>query len=202
MPNLYIVFVLAVTALMLTPGPNVALIVANSVTYGARSGLMTVVGTTAAVVVHLVFVGVGLAEGLRAIGVLFEWVRWGGVAYLVVLGVRTWGAVPADLGAVVPVRRGWAMVGRAALVSLTNPKTLLFYGAFFPQFVAPERPIGPQVWVLCVTFIVVGAVVDSGWALLASQLRGWLATRGRLRQRVSGGVLVTAGVGLAFARPG
>ena len=202
MPNYYPLFVLASALLILTPGPNVALIVANSVAYGARYGLLTVLGTTAAVVVHLAFVGFGMGEALGVIGVMFEWVRWAGVAYLVFLGVQTWRAPAVDLGAVgAQPRSARAMLVRAAVVSLTNPKTLLFYGAFFPQFIAPDRPIGPQVWVMCATFIVVAAVIDSLWALAAARARGLLGARGRLRNRISGGLLVGAGVGLALARP-
>ncbi len=202
MPNYYPLFVLASALLILTPGPNVALIVANSVAYGARYGLLTVLGTTAAVLVHLAFVGFGMGEALGAIGVMFEWVRWAGVVYLVYLGVQTWRAPPVDLQAVgAQPKSGRAMLVRAVVVSLTNPKTLLFYGAFFPQFIAPERAIGPQVWVLCVTFVVVAAVIDSLWALVAARARGLLGGRGRLRNRISGGLLVGAGVGLALARP-
>ena len=202
MPDYYLLFVLASALLILTPGPNVALIVANSVAYGARYGLLTVAGTTAAVLVHLVFVGVGMNGALGAAGAVFEWVRWAGVAYLLVLGVLTWRAPPVDLALVGAEKRpGNGMVWRAFAVSLTNPKTLLFYGAFFPQFLAPSRPAGPQLWVMCVTFVVVAAVIDSLWALAAARARVALAGHGRLRNRISGGLLMGAGVGLALARP-
>lgn len=212
MPNTYWLFVLATALLILTPGPNVALTVANSVTYGVRYGLLTVAGATCAVVVHMVFVGFGLGGALGAIGAMFEWVRWAGVAYLLYLGIQTWRSPPVDLRAVEAQRLsgeatpggatlGRAIFGRAVLVSLTNPKTLLFYGAFFPQFIAPDRPAGPQVWVMCATFVVLAGGIDSLWALAAARARGVLAGHGRLRNRVSGGVLVGAGVGLALARP-
>ncbi len=202
MPQYYPLFVLATALLMLTPGPNVALIVANSVAYGARYGLLTVAGTTAAVVVHLGFVGVGLEGALGQVGTLFGWVRWAGVAYLLYLGITTWRAPPVDLqGIGAQPRSGRAMVARAVVVSLTNPKTLLFYGAFFPQFIAPDRPVGPQIWLLCGTFIVVAAGIDSLWALGAARARRVLAGHGRLRNRISGGLLMGAGLGLALARP-
>ena len=202
MPDYYPLFLLATALLILTPGPNVALIVANSVAYGARYGLLTVAGTTAAVVVHLTLVGFGLQEALGQMGAVFEWVRWIGVAYLLYLGVQTWRTPPADLSQVgAQPKSQRRMLGRAVLVSLTNPKTLFFYGAFFPQFIAPSRPVAPQVWVLCISFIVVAAVIDSLWALVAARARRMLAGHGRLRARISGGVLIGAGVGLALARP-
>ena len=84
-------------------------------------------------------------------------------------------------------------------MSLTNPKTLLFYGAFFPQFLTPGRKLGPQVALLCVSFLVIAAVLDSGWALAAGRAWRLLAMRGRLRNRLSGGALIGAGIGLALA---
>lgn len=202
MPDNYPLFILASALLMLTPGPNVALIVANSVAYGARYGLLTVVGTSAAVVLHLAFVGFGMGSALGMIGTMFEWVRWAGVAYLVYLGIQAWRAPPADLGAVAAQpKSGRVILLRAVAVSLTNPKLLLLYGAFFPQFIAPGRPVGPQLWVLCATFLAVGVATDALWALAAARARHAIAGHGRLRNRISGGLLLGAGVGLAFARP-
>jgi homoserine/homoserine lactone efflux protein len=133
--QLYAAFVAAVTILMLIPGPNVALIVANSVAHGARYGLLTVLGTSSAMVLQLAVTALGMTELLATLGSWFEWLRWIGVAYLLYLGVSYWRAVPVDLTRTAPERKSpRAMVVRALLVSLSNPKTLLFYGAFFPQF--------------------------------------------------------------------
>ena len=202
LPDFYPVFVLAVALLILTPGPNVALIVANSVAHGARAGLLTVAGTVSANAVQLVFVGFGLGQAMGAIGHVFEWVRWAGVLYLFGIGVLAWRAPVADLGAVqAQAGLGRRMVVRAVLVGLTNPKSLLFYGAFFPQFIALDRPAEPQVWTMCATYLGVAIVIDSLWALVAARARGVLRAHGRLRNRVSGGLLMGAGVGLALARP-
>ncbi len=201
MPGHYGLFVLAVSLLALTPGPNVALIVANSVTNGARYGLLTVAGTTAAVLVHMLLIGVGLGQALDALGTLFEWVRWAGAAYLLYLGLQQWRAPQVDLTAVRAQRKSVRIVlRRAMLVSFANPKTLLFYGAFFPQFIAPERAIGPQVAVLCATFVLITAAIDSFWALAAARARTALARHARLRNRVSGALLMGAGAGLVLAR--
>jgi homoserine/homoserine lactone efflux protein len=86
------------------------------------------------------------------------------------------------------------------LVSLTNPKTLLFYGAFFPQFVAPGADLGPQLALLSITFLAVAAALDGCWALAADRLRGALALRGTLRNRLTGGFYFAAAAGLASAR--
>src|SRR5262249_8794732 len=87
-----------------------------------------------------------------------------------------------------------SMLSRAFLVSMTNPKTLLFYGAFFPQFVSPAYALAPQVAVLSATFVAIAVLVDGSWALAAARARHLLATRGRLRNRIAGGMLIGAGV--------
>ena len=195
-------FALAVAVLMLIPGPNVALIVANSVAYGRRYGLLTVAGTSTATVVQLGLTGLGLAGMLESLGHGFASVRWIGAAYLVWLGVQHWRAAPIDLSRTPPQpRSARAIFGRAVLVSLTNPKTLLFYGAFFPQFITPGPGAAAQVAVLSAVFLALAVGFDSLWALAAAWARGALAVRGRLRNRLSGGVLVGAGLGLALARP-
>lgn len=199
--QLYLAFVSATIVLALIPGPNVALIVANSVAYGARFGLLTVAGTSTAIVVQLALTGVGMSAVLGTLGAWFEWVRWIGAVYLFYLGITQWRAVPIDLTATAPqAKSARAIYGRGLLVALTNPKTLLFYGAFFPQFVTPNDVLAHQLILLSATCLLVAVVIDSGWALLAARVRGLVAARGRLRNRLSGGLLIGAGVGLALAR--
>ncbi len=139
--GLFLSFVAAVTVLMLIPGPNVALIVANSVAHGARYGLLTVAGTASAMVVQLVFTALGVTGLLQIFGVWFEGLRWMGVCYLVFLGVRLWRAPAVEICPIPPEpKSARAIYARAFFVSLTNPKTLLFYSAFFPQFLSVQHP--------------------------------------------------------------
>jgi len=199
--HLFLTFVAAVTVLMLIPGPNVALIVANSLAYGVRFGLLTVAGTASAMVLQLALTALGMTELLGRLGVWFDWVRWIGVAYLLYLGIVQWRSVPVDLTKMRPQpRSARGIYSRAFLVSLTNPKTLFFYGAFFPQFVTPDRGLDGQLAMLCAAFLLIALVVDSGWAMAAGRARAWLAPHGRLRNRVTGGVLVGAALALAAAR--
>src|ERR1700677_1452378 len=95
--DLYLTFVLATSILMLIPGPNVALLVANSVGYCTRYGLRTVAGTTSAMVVQLALTALGMSALLGTLAQWFEWIRWLGVAYLLWLGIRQWRAEPVDL---------------------------------------------------------------------------------------------------------
>src|SRR3954452_24997385 len=103
--ELYLGFVLASTILILIPGPNVSLIVANSVSYGTRYGLLTVAGTSSAIVVQLALTWVGMTALLGTLAQWFEWIRWAGVAYLLWLGVRQWMAEPVDLTRTRPEQR-------------------------------------------------------------------------------------------------
>jgi threonine/homoserine/homoserine lactone efflux protein len=198
--QLYPAFVAATTVLMLIPGPNVAVISAASIARGPRAGLITVAGTCAALMLQLALVGLGMNEALGLAARWFAVLRWAGVAYLVWLGVRAWRAPPEPLAAA-PAPSARAGMLRGFVVSLSNPKTLFFLAAFFPQFVTPGG--GPaQIWVLAATFLALEVAIDSGWALLAGRLRGFLSRHGRARNRLTGAALIAAGAGLAAARTG
>lgn len=199
--NLYLAFAGAVVLLMVMPGPNVALIVANSVAYGPRYGLITVAGTSAAIVAQLALTALGLTELLGILGHWFEALRWAGVAYLVYLGISAFRAPAVDLTRTrAEPKSPRAIFMRALLVSLSNPKTLLFYGAFFPQFLDSTRPVMPQVLLLSATFLALAIIVDGSWAIVAGRARFLLAAHGKWRNRISGTLLLGAGLGLAMVR--
>ena len=199
--DLYLAFIAAVVILMAIPGPNVAMFVANSIAHGTRYGLLTVAATSTAVVVHLALTVAGATAALNILAASFDWLRWAGVAYLVWLGIAAWRAPVANLADTRPQARSARLIfAQGFLVGLTNPKTLLFYGAFFPQFITPGPDAGRQLLLLAVTFLVVAIVCDSLWAILAGRLRGLLVAHTRLRNRLTGGLLVGAGLGLAMAR--
>lgn len=199
--ELYLAFIGAVAVLMVIPGPNVALMVANSLAHGARYGLLTVAATSTAVVIHLALTVAGMSTLLTVLAEWFEVLRWAGVAYLVWLGWRAWRAPAEELtGTAAQARSARVIFIRGFLVGLTNPKTLLFYGAFFPQFLTPGGDVQGQLLLLAVTFLATAIVFDSTWAIAAGRLRGALSFSARLRNRLTGGLFVGAGVGLALAR--
>jgi threonine/homoserine/homoserine lactone efflux protein len=199
--ELYLAFVAATVILILIPGPNVALIVANSVAHGSRYGLVTVAGTSSAVVIQLLLTIAGMTTFLSIMANWFEWLRWIGVAYLVYLGIRAWRAPAVDLTKARPEpRSARAIYLRGFLVSLSNPKTLLFYGAFFPQFVSVGADLTAQLVLLAATFLALAVMLDGAWALLAGRFRAALAVNGKLRNRLTGSLLIGAGAGLALAR--
>jgi homoserine/homoserine lactone efflux protein len=198
--HLFAGFVLVTILLGLTPGPNVALIIANSVSHGIRHGLASVAGAFSGLVLQVVAIVCGLAAIVAGLGHWFGLLRWAGVVYLLWLGLRQWRAPTEDLGRIDAQppghRRTWR---RALVVSCANPKTMLFLGALFPQFVSAAHPAAPQMAMLGGTFLAILGAIDCLWALLAVRARGLLRGRGRLRQRLSGGLLVAAACGLAAA---
>jgi homoserine/homoserine lactone efflux protein len=196
-PSLLAGFAAAVTLLMLIPGPNVALIVAGSVSHGVRHGLITVAGTVTAQALSLALVCAGLTALLQEAGAWFVWLRWAGAAYLVWLGIRQWQA--PVLAEAKPLPKA-ALFAQAFLVSLVNPKTLIFYGAFFPQFITLNGHVGTQAALLSAVFLAIALTVDSGWALAAGRIGPLLQPRGRLVNRLGGGVLMGAGAALALLR--
>jgi len=203
--ELYLAFVLATAILILMPGPIVSLVVAHSLSQGTRSGLVTVAGAESGQVIQLVFVALGMTSLIHFFATWFELLRWAGVAYLVWLGVQRWrrsfGAEPPQA---VPAVGARTLFAQGFVVAVTNPKTWLFYAAFFPQFIDPASAPGPQLAILCSSYLAIAATIDGAYALLAGRVRPWLqgGWRARLCDRVTGTLLIGAGVWLALARRG
>lgn len=201
--ELYFAFVAASALLVLTPGPMVAYLVATTLSHGLRHGLMALIGSAAASAVQLAIVVLGLSLILSAAGEAFFWVKWVGVAYLAYLGVKALRAPVEDLAPAAAVHRSARRtVAEAFLVNLTNPKALLFHGAFLPLFVSPSAPATPQLILLAVTFLVIAAVLDGCWAIFAARVKPLMIRLGRWRHRLTGGVLLSAAAGLALVRKG
>lgn len=199
--DLFAAFILASALLILVPGPNVALIVSHSVAYGTRYGLLTVAATTSVQIIPLSLVALGMSAAVALIADWFEWLRWIGVVYLIALGVGAWRAPenhPIEQGR--KTHTGRTILVRSMLVAATNPKTLLFYGAFLPQFINADRPALSQFAILSATFLLIALGGDGLWAIAAGRARGLLAHTARIRNRIAGALLIGAGLGLAFAR--
>ena len=201
--QLYLAFVVAAAALIVIPGPNVTLIIANSLSYGSRHAFTTIAGTTLAQITQLTLTVAGMTTVIAAVAGWFDVLRWLGVAYLLWLGIRTWRgkpAVAAEIASAPPRLR--RLFWQGYCVSLTNPKTLLFYAAFLPQFVDPSMPPMRQLVLLSLTIFAIALTFDSLYCLLAGRIRPWLNGRAVewLRTKVTGGLLIASGVGLAVAR--
>lgn len=204
--HLFLAYCLAVAVLLLIPGPVVTLIVANSLSHGSRAGLVTVAGASVGNAVLLAITAIGLVAFIALLSEIFEIVRWAGSVYLIWLGVNAWRAHGPQRTAFLPAaKRSWPSVFlQGFLIAITNPKAIVFYIAFLPQFVDSQLPVRPQLLVLIGTMIVMGLLSDGAYALLAGRARSWLTAPGRLQlhRRISGTLLIGVGCALVLARPG
>lgn len=200
--QLYLAFVAACIALALLPGPIVTLVIANGLRHGTRAALTNVAGAQAGLAIVIGVVAVGLTSLMATMGYWFDWVRFAGAAYLVWLGIKLV-RMPAEITTAdeppAPPRGGFFLQG--FLVLLSNPKVLVFFGAFIPQFVDMSRDHVSQVAVLGLTFMVIAAMTDALYAILAGRARLFFsARRTRLLSRVSGGFMIGGGIWLALTR--
>ncbi|MEQ8602265.1 MAG: LysE family translocator [Marivibrio sp.] len=202
-PDRFFAFVLASAALILMPGPVVMLVVATSLRHGARAGLQAVAGASAGAAVLIVCGTVGITTILALLQDLSFVVRYLGAAYLIWLGIREWRARDAGHACeATPAPRAASVMGQAFLVGVTNPKAILFYLAFFPQFLDPALPAGPQLALMAATFMGLAVLFDGGYALLAGRARRHMIdpALARLRRRVTGTLLIATGLALALTR--
>jgi homoserine/homoserine lactone efflux protein len=204
--HLFLAYCLAVAILVLLPGPIVTLVIANSLRQGTRSGFATVAGASLGNALLLGATAIGLLAFFALLSEIFQVVRWAGALYLIWLGIRAWRAHGASGTAIAPIgaRSLRAVFLQGFLVAITNPKALVFYIAFLPQFVDANLPAAPQLLVMIGTMMIMALISDSAYALLAGRARGWFASpeRQRLQSRISGTLLIGVGCGLLLARRG
>lgn len=189
----WLAFCAAATALAIVPGPTVTVIVANSLRYGARAGLLNVAGTQIGVAIWLAIAVLGLGAAIEVMGVWFDALRYAGAAYLVWLGIkllRSKGdlAIAADRA-----RPGGSFFLQGFIVIMSNPKMLVLFGALIPPFISPNGDYGNQLLTLGLTFAAIALIGDSIYALAAGKAGQWLS-RSRIRViEVASGLCLTAG---------
>lgn len=205
MPDLttVLLFVAATAALFVIPGPSVMYIITRSVSQGRAAGLVSVVGMHTGTIPYVLASAFGLSALLTASSTAFTVIQYLGAGYLVWLGVSKLRALRSgtDLELEqVPLRR---VFGQAVVVSLLNPKTLIFFTAFLPQFVDPARgAVVGQVLFFCAGFLVLGVLSDGTYALLASALSGKLRRPANRRKLdTSSGIVYVVLGALAAAVP-
>jgi len=200
-PEVYLAYLLACIVIIIVPGPTVTLIIANSLSHGARAGLLNVAGTQLGIALMIALVGLGLASLIEALGWWWELVRVAGAAYLVFLGVK----LLRGTGGLGEARRTAAPRGgfflQGFLVAISNPKTLVFFGAFLPQFIDPAGSYFEQLLIMGVTAIAVAAVSDGLYAVLVGGAGRRISEKQvRWISRTSGGLLIGGGLWLALTR--
>jgi threonine/homoserine/homoserine lactone efflux protein len=199
-PSTLGLFAVASIALLLVPGPAVLYVVTQSAAQGRRVGLASVLGIHLGTLVHVAAAAAGLSAVIVASATAFNAVKYAGAAYLVYLGVRKFlERTPPEI---VPrpddLRRAFV---RGIVVNVLNPKTALFFLAFLPQFVDPDRgAVWLQVVALGSVFVALGLVSDSLYALVGTGLGRVLRRRRKLLRYGSGSVYVGLGAVTVLAR--
>ena len=198
--HLFSAFLVITVILFLTPGPIVTLILTTGARSGTRAALMTVAGATTGNAVMLASIAFGLSWILKSSAEIFDVLRWAGAAYLIWLGIQAWRNAGVASEAAPP--GGHVHISRGIIVAITNPKSIAFFTAFLPQFIDPTLPVGHQLVVMCVVSVILGGVLDCGWAVAAGLGRAWFLKpqHNKLLGRISGTVLIGGGLWLSLIR--
>jgi homoserine/homoserine lactone efflux protein len=187
----YFAFVLAALALALVPGPTVTVIIANSLKYGTRAGLMNVLGTQVGVLIWLGIAALGLGAAIQVMGVWFVVLRYAGAAYLLWLAYKLF-ISNGDLAVATDrARPRGSFFLQGFVVIMSNPKMLVLFGALIPPFIPAGADVVRSTLILGVTFMAIAVVGDTAYALAAGRAGAWLS-RKRIRaiEIISGSFLV------------
>ncbi|NKC33210.1 LysE family translocator [Falsiroseomonas selenitidurans] len=195
--HLWLAFCAAAIAMLLIPGPTILMVVGQSLGGGTRQALPLVAGVALGDLTAMTLSLAGLGAILATSATLFAALKYAGAAYLVWLGIRMWRA-PSQPDAAPPLSAGRAL-REAWLVTALNPKGIVFFVAFVPQFLDPARPFLPQAAILVASFVTLASLNATAYALLAARLSTALRRPGLRRALNRGGGAVLVGAGLAVA---
>lgn len=205
-PDWWLLLVGAAVAVSLTPGPNALLALDHGARFGLGRAGFTVAGAVLGMTALVAAAMAGLGALLLASEALFTAVKWVGAAYLIWLGVQLWRApgfagraeTVAGAGAITPLRA----FATGGAVMLSNPKTILFFTTFLPQFLLPDAPLLPQFAVVAATLAVVELGVELALAASAGRLAPWLSRHARTFNRITGGAFIGIGAMVALTNRG
>jgi threonine/homoserine/homoserine lactone efflux protein len=201
--NTWLLYLVAAFGLSVTPGPNSLLVLTHGALHGHRKTLFTVAGGATGFVALIALSMLGIGALLKASVHALLVLKLLGGAYLVWLGIQLWRAPPIHLrpeAGRAARTRGRTMFRQGLLTAVSNPKALLFYGAFLPQFIDPARDLLTQFIIMATVFVAVEILVEYLLALLAHRVRPWLERAGRNFNRVCGGMFAAMGVALPLTR--
>lgn len=201
----WLLYVVAVFVLTVTPGPSVLMCVSNAVNHGVRRTFFSAIGSVTAVVGIMACSAIGVGAALAASETLFHAIKWFGVGYLLYIGITTLRSTTSNFelpfGTAGRSSRK-ALYAKGFLVGASNPKALLFFTAFFPQFINPAAPQLYQFALLGGTFVCFELFWLMSYASFASRLSPWLRVKGRAKafNRLSGMTFMGAGALLATVK--
>ena len=194
----WLIYLLAAVGLSLSPGPNGLLALTHGALHGRRKALYTIFGGALGFVIVIALSMFGIGALLKASLVWLTVMKWLGGAYLVWLGIQVWRAPPIgiELRESTPARPGSSLFRQGALSALTNPKGILFFAAFLPQFIDPARSLWVQFVIMAGTFAAIEITTELLIASMAHRISPWLRRVGRRFNQACGGMFVAIGVAL------
>lgn len=196
--NTWLIYALAATGLSLSPGPNGLLALTHGALHGRRKALYTIFGGAFGFIAVIALSMFGIGALLMASLVWLTVMKWAGGAYLIWLGIQVWRSPPIGIdarGSLEP-RAGWSLFQQGALSALTNPKGLLFFVAFLPQFIDPARSLVVQFVIMAGTFAAIEIATELFIASMAHRISPWLRRVGRRFNQACGGIFMAIGVAL------
>jgi homoserine/homoserine lactone efflux protein len=194
----WLIYLLATTGLSLSPGPNGLLALTHGALHGHAKAMYTIAGGAVGFVTVIALSMFGIGALLQSSLVWLVVLKWLGGAYLVWLGIQVWRSPPIGLelsGDATP-RGGASMFRQGALSALTNPKALLFFAAFLPQFIDPARSLVLQFLIMAGSFALIEVLTELLIARAAQRISPWLQRVGRRFNQACGGVFMAIGVAL------
>ena len=201
--DVWLAYLLAAVIFSFAPGSGTVNSISNGMVYGWRKSLSSIIGLQCGMAAHIILVGVGLGTIVASSEMAFTIIKWLGAVYLVWLGVQKWREKSAlafderDSSVSAATLFKWAV-----FVNLTNPKTIVFLVALFPQFISPLEPQLPQLLVLGITTLVVDGCVMLFYVLLASRFTRYIRSTTVMSRlnRLFGSMFIGCGALLALAR--
>ncbi len=197
----WLIYLLAAAGLSLSPGPNGLLALTHGVLHGQRKTLFTIFGGTLGFVAVIALSMFGIGALLQTSLVWLTALKWLGGAYLMWLGIQVWRSPPVGVQLTEgdragPARSGGSLFRQGALSAVTNPKGILFFAAFLPQFIDPHRSLLLQFLIMAGTFALVEAITELFIAGMAARISPWLRRVGKRFNQVCGGIFVAIGLAL------
>ncbi|MGB0906310.1 MAG: LysE family translocator [Maricaulaceae bacterium] len=192
-------FVLLALGFLITPGISHILMLSNSLAYGARRSLATAAGDLSANTLQMLAAGLGMAALITSAPQAFTAIKWGGVTYLVYLGVRLLFKTKFAPDVEAADISGAALYRQGFFTSASNPKAIVFFAALFPQFISAELPFWPQLIILSLTYLALDGAFLLAYGLGADTLKARLNSAAlRMINPLSGIFIIGAAVLLAM----
>ncbi|HVY05481.1 MAG TPA: LysE family transporter [Burkholderiales bacterium] len=194
-PDTFLIYLFAATGLSLSPGPNGLLALTHGALHGRRKALYTIFGGALGFVAVIALSMFGIGALIKASLVWLTIMKWVGGAYLVWLGIQVWRSptIGLEVNGTAGPRSGSSMFRQGLLSAVTNPKGLLFFTAFLPQFIDPARSLIVQFIVMAGTFALIEIATELFIASMAHRISPWLRRVGRRFNQACGGLFVAIG---------